>query len=132
MEYTLEEYEKKCEEIRRTNNEYLKMFEEDMSGLSAKTIRRHLNNADFFINGYLLLYEPLTIEEGLSRVGSFLDDYYLRKCAGTEGTRKEMAASIKKFYRCMKDYGKISETSFDILCDGIKEILLSKPMQESY
>ena len=131
MEYTLEEYEKKCEEIRRTNNEYLKMFEEDMSGLSVKTIRRHLNNADFFINGYLLLYEPLTIEEGLSRVGSFLDDYYLRKCAGTEGTRKEMAASIKKFYRCMKDHGKISETSFKILCDDIKEII-SHPMQESY
>ena len=43
MEYTLEEYEKKCEEI-----------------------RRHLNNADFFINGYLLLYEPLTMEEGLT------------------------------------------------------------------
>ena len=131
MEYTLEEYEKKCEEIRRTNNEYLKMFEEDMNGLSAKTIRRHLNNADFFINGYLLLYEPLTMEEGLSRVGSFLDDYFLRKCAGTEGTRKEMAASIKKFYRCMKDYGKISETSFDILCDDIKEVT-SQSIQESY
>ena len=48
MEYTLEEYEKKCGEIRRTNDEYLKMFEEYMSGLSAKTIRRHLNNADLF------------------------------------------------------------------------------------
>ena len=66
------------------------MFEEDMSRLSAKTIRRHLNNVDFFINGYLLLYEPLTIEDGLSRVWDFLDDYYLRKCAGTEGTRKEI------------------------------------------
>lgn len=131
MEYTLEEYEKKCEEIRRTNNEYLKMFEEDMSGLSAKTIRRHLNNADFFINGYLLFYEPLTIEEGPGRVWGFLDDYYLRKCAGTEGTRKEMAASIKNFYRCMKDHGKISEISFDILCDDIKEVI-SQPMQESY
>lgn len=131
MEYTLEEYEKKCEEIRRTNDEYLKMFEKYMSGLSAKTIRRHLNNADFFINGYLLLYEPLTIEEGLSGVWEFLDDYYFRKCAGTEETRKEMAISIKKFYRCMKDHGKISETYFDILCDDIKEVI-SQPMQESY
>lgn len=131
MEYTLEEYEKKCEEIRRTNDEYLKMFEEYMSGLSTKIIRRHLNNADFFINGYLLLYEPLTIEDGLSRVWDFLDDHFPRKCAGTEGTRKEMAASIKKFYRCMKDHGKISETSFDILCDDIKEVI-SQPMQESY
>ena len=131
MEYTLEEYEKKCEEVRRINDKCLKMFEEDMSRLSAKTIRRHLNIVDFFINGYLLLYEPLTIEDGLSRVWDFLDDYYLRKCAGTEGTRKEMAASIKKFYRCMKDHGKISETSFDILCDDIKEII-SRPSQERY
>ena len=85
----------------------------------------------FFINGYLLLYEPLTIEEGLSGVWEFLDDYYFRKCAGTEETRKEMAISIKKFYRCMKDHGKISETYFDILCDDIKEVI-SQPMQESY
>lgn len=131
MEDTLETYEKRCEEIRKTNNEYLKLFEEDMGGLSAKTVRRHLNNADFFINGYLLLYEPLTIEEGLSRVWGFLGDYYLRKCAATEGTQREMAASIKKFYRCMKDYGKISETSFDILCDDIKEVT-SQSIQESY
>ena len=75
--------------------------------------------------------EPLTMEEGLSSVWGFLADHYLRKCAGTEGTRKEMAASIKKFYRCMKDHGKISETSFEILCDDIKEII-SQPMQESY
>ena len=59
----------------------------------------------FFINGYLLLYEPLTMKEGLSSVWDFLDDYYLRKYTGTEGTRKEMAASIKKFYRYMKDHG---------------------------
>ena len=30
MEDTLETYEKRCEEIRNTNNEYLKLFEEDM------------------------------------------------------------------------------------------------------
>lgn len=131
MEDTLETYEKRCEEIRNTNNEYLKLFEEDMSGLSAKTIRRHLNNADFFINDYLLLYEPLTIEEGLSRVWGFLGDYYLRKCAATEGTQRERAASIKKFYQCMKDHGKISETSFEILCNDIKEVI-SQSIQESY
>ena len=121
-EYTLEEFEKKCDEIRSTNQELLRLFEADMRGLSEKTIRRHLDNADFYINGYLLLHDPLTMEKGLNSVSIFLDDYYMRKCAGTEGTRKEMAASIKKFYRCMKDHGKISEGDFEILCDDIREI----------
>ena len=58
----------------------------------------------------------------MNSVSIFLDDYYMRKCTGTEGTRKEMAASIKKFYRCMKDHGKISEEDFAILCDDIREI----------
>ena len=43
----LEMYEKKCEEIRRTNDSLLELFEKDMEGLSPKTIRRHLSNVDF-------------------------------------------------------------------------------------
>lgn len=34
----------------------------------------------------------------------------------------EMASSIKKFYRCMGDYGKITEGAFSVLCDNLKEI----------
>ena len=52
MDY--QEYENQCNEIRRQNSEYLSLFEEDMrkSSLTEKTIRRHLNNADFFINEF--------------------------------------------------------------------------------
>lgn len=121
MCFDLEENEKRCEEIREFNNQLLELFKADMEGLSSKTIRQHLENADFYINGYLLLYEPLTFEQGLSRVFGFLDDYYIRKCGATDYTLKAMAASIKKFYGCMKDHGKISETEYTTLCDEIKE-----------
>lgn len=104
-EEELNEYERKCDEIRQVNNGYLKLFEESMSGLSAKITRRHMENADFYLNDYLLLHEPLPMEEGLGRIFGFLDDYYIRKCFATEETWKEMASSIKKFYRCMRDYG---------------------------
>lgn len=122
LDEELNEYERQCDEIRKVNNGYLKWFEESMSGLSAKTIRKHMDNANFYLNNYLLLHEPLPMEEGLSRIFGFLDDYYIRKCSATKETWKEMASSIKKFYRCMRDYGKITEGSFTVLCDNLKEI----------
>ena len=56
MCFDLEENERRCEEIRKFNNQLLELFKADMEGLSSKTIRQHLENADFYINGYLLLY----------------------------------------------------------------------------
>lgn len=34
---------------------------------------------------------------------------------------KDYDGKRKEFYGCMKDYGKISETDYIILCDDIKE-----------
>ncbi|MFQ6878812.1 MAG: hypothetical protein ACLRS1_03370 [Oscillospiraceae bacterium] len=67
-EEELNEYERQRDEIRKVNNGYLKLFEKFLSGLSAKTICRHMDNADFYLNDYLLLHEPLSMEEGLSRI----------------------------------------------------------------
>ena len=57
-EYTIEKCEQKCEAIRRENEDLLKLFEEDMKDLSSKTIRKHLDNVDFYLNHYLLHDEP--------------------------------------------------------------------------
>ena len=64
----LEMYEKKCEEIRRTNDSLLELFEKDMEGLSPKTIRRHLSNVDFYINEFLLYADALPMEYGLVQI----------------------------------------------------------------
>ena len=56
----LENFEKRCDEIREENEKYLQIFKEDNRNLSPKTISRHVDNVSFYINEYLLRNEPLT------------------------------------------------------------------------
>ena len=122
--FDYEEYERECDKIRQTNEELLTLFEEELqdSGLSAKTVRRHLSNAEFYINEYLLREEPRPMEDGITELDMFLGFFFIRKCMwSTPGTIKSTAASIKKFYKCMMNHGKISKDDYVYLCDDIKE-----------
>ncbi len=122
--FDYDKYESECNKIRETNNKFLDLFKSDLisSGLSQKTIRKHLSNVDFYINVYLLREEPLTMENGISRIDMFLGFFFIRKCMwSTPGTIKRTAASIKKFYKCMADHGHIKDTHYDSLCTEIKE-----------
>lgn len=122
MDY--DEYLNKCKSIRDTNNCLLELFSSDLakSGLTNKTIDRHLSNVDFYINEYLLYADALPMESGLSMLDSFLGDFFIRKCMwSTPGNIKTTAASIKKFYKCMLDHGKILKSDYDYLCSEIKD-----------
>ena len=122
--FDYEEYERECDKIRQTNEELLALFEEELqdSGLSAKTVRRHLSNAEFYINEYLLREEPRPMEDGITELDMFLGFFFIRKCMwSTPGTIKSTAASIKKTYKCMLNHGKISKDDYAYLCDDIKE-----------
>ena len=122
--FDYEEYESGCDKIRQTNEELLALFEEELqdSGLSAKTVRRHLSNAEFYNNEYLLREEPRPMEDGITELDMFLGFFFIRKCMwSTPGTIKSTAASIKKFYKCMLNHGKISKDDYAYLCDDIKE-----------
>lgn len=122
--FDYEEYESGCDKIRQMNEELLALFEEELqdSGLSAKTVRRHLSNAEFYINEYLLREEPRPMEDGITELDMFLGFFFIRKCMwSTPGTIKSTATSIKKFYKCMLNHGKISKDDYAYLCDDIKE-----------
>ena len=100
--FDYEEYERECDKIRQTNEELLALFEEELqdSGLSAKTVRRHLSNAEFYINEYLLREEPRPMEDGITELDMFLGFFFIRKCMwSTPGTIKSTAASLKKAYK---------------------------------
>jgi hypothetical protein len=119
-----EEYEKLCKAQQEKNEEYLGIFERDLmtAGLNQKTIRRHLNNIDFYINTYLLREEPLEMAEGCSyTIDMFLGYFFIHKCMwSTPGTIKSTAASIKKYYKCMNEHGYVSKDGYKDLCEIIK------------
>ena len=122
MDY--EEYEKSCDEIRKENAALLGIFEDYLvdKGLSQKTVNRHIENVDFYINDYLLYSDALPMEDGVSRVDDFLGYFFIRKCMwSTPGTIKSTTASIKKFYKCMADNGRIPKDDYDYLCRVIKD-----------
>ena len=117
-----EEYEKKCDEIRKENKRYLDIFAEEIKGLSSKTVRAHLDNADFYINEYLLREGPLSMKEGITGIDDFLGYFFIRKCMwSTPSTIKSNAASIKKFYKCMMEHGLVQKEEYNDLCFTIKE-----------
>ena len=51
-----------------------------------------------------------TMEEGVTMLGDFLGDFFIRKCMwSTPATVKTTATSLKKFYKCMAEHGKIEK-----------------------
>ena len=126
MDY--EQYTKTCQTIQKTNNRLLQLFEEDLvkSGLKEKTINRHLSNVDFFLNEFLIRAGALPMEEGISMLDEYLGNFFIRKCMwSTPANIKTNATSIKKFYKCMLEHGKIEKEDYEILSSCIKDSMES-------
>ena len=107
-----------------TNHEYLLLFQEDLenAGLKDKTIYNHLSNVNLFINDFLIYNMDATMEEGVTMLGDFLGDFFIRKCMwSTPATVKTTAVSLKKFYKSMAEHGKIEKKDYDYVCRDIKE-----------
>ena len=88
-----------------TNHEYLLLFQEDLenAGLKQKNIYNHLSNADLSINDFSGNRMNVTMEEGVTTLGDFLGDYFIRKCMwSSPSTVKTTTASLKKFYAQFK------------------------------
>lgn len=118
------DYDKKMDETREKNAFYLEKFEDWLKGkgLSSKTINSHINNVEFYINDFVNYYEFNEMEQGCFMIDDFLGDFFIRKCMwSTPYTTKQNAASIKKFYSCMKELGYIKKESYDFLNEEIKE-----------
>lgn len=123
-EFDYEEYERQCEARRQENARYLAWFEESLkdAGLAQKTIRRHLDNVDFYLNVFLLRSEPLGMERGCFMADEFLGDFFIRKCMwSTPGSIRSTAASFKKFFKCMLEHEAIERESYDYLIETIRE-----------
>ncbi len=122
MEY--DQYKKDCEKIRKYNEQLLNEFSDWLksSGLSKKTIEKHLDNIDFYINEFLLYYDAIEAKKGFDMADSFLGDWFIRKALwATKTSIKEYAASLKKFYTFMLEKGLIKKDELFQLKQTIKE-----------
>ncbi len=117
-------YELNLKKNNKRNKKFLKIFADWLNDqkIGKKTIRKHLNNIDLYVNDYLNYYEITEMEKGVGMVYSFLNDWFIRKCLWSSVTSiKETAASIKKFYQCMSEKGYIKNEDYKFLCREIKD-----------
>ena len=80
MDY--QEFEERCESIKEKNYEYINLFQSELmqQGLSVKTINKHTDNVDFYLNDFLIWNEPRTMPERCFEIREFLGYFFVRKC----------------------------------------------------
>lgn len=117
-------YEKECKKIIEDNEKYIDCFYDylDEKGLTDRTISNHLYNVSFYLNNFLLYYEPLHMKDGCYHLDAFLGNWFIRKAMWSSvGTIKSTAASIKKFYACMLENDLIEREDYQNLVMTIKK-----------
>ena len=119
-----EKYERACKRIRKENAKLLADFEQWFSGkgLAEKTIRRHVENVEFYIDDFLLNEDAIPANEGASYISMFLGYWFIRKAMwASPSAIRENAASLKKFYTFMHEQGHIDADDLQDLKETIKE-----------
>ena len=119
-----EQYEIDCERIRESNEKLLDDFAGwlQQSGLSSKTIRKHTENVDFYINEFLLYEDAEEPQAGIGSISMFLGYWFIKKAMWASASSiKSNAASLKKFYKFLHERGMVSQEDLDLLKETIKE-----------
>lgn len=109
-----EKFEKQCDEIREINAKYIEEFVDELSkkGFVDKTIKRHYENVDFYLNTYLLREDALTMENGCKDeyLSDFFGYFFIRKCCGVHRIQLSQQWLVLKSFidSCMNriDYQK--------------------------
>ena len=117
---------KEIEQNKKENKKYLQEFKKWLKAkkLTDKTINKHINNTEFYINDFLNYYEPQKMKKGCYCLNEYFSDFFIRKCMwSTAYATKETAASLKKFYQCMYELNHIEIDDYNFLCTEIKEMM---------
>ena len=118
------DYEAECERCRKENRDLIRGFTRYLEdkGLSKKTVKKHVENMDFYINDFLLYYAPLRAAAGVNEVDEFLGSWFIRKALWASVTTvKDYMASLKHFYTYMNMIGQVSDTELAEMKREIKE-----------
>jgi len=78
------DYEEKCNRMIERNYRYLTLFFHELKSkhLSDKTIQKHINNVDLYINNYMLREDVVSMKKGCQYIylDDFLGNFFIRKC----------------------------------------------------
>jgi len=119
-----EKYEKECKRIRKENERILDEFDRWLrnANLKDKTISKHVDNIDFYINEYLLYEDAVEAKDGVNSVSMFLGYWFIKKAMWSSPEQiKSNAASLKKFYTFMLEKGMIEKDDLDGLKETIRD-----------
>lgn len=114
--------EKEIKKLKEENQKYIEIFEKYLKEkkLSEKTIKIHLENIDFYLNDFVADHYVA----GFKNAHLYLEDFYaylIQKCIwATPAEIKGVAASMKKFYKCMLENKVISKMDYSEQVDSIK------------
>ena len=116
--------ERRVERLKKENADLLTGFRAWLvaKGLTSKTVGRHVDNLEFYIDSFLAETEETAAREGADRVSYFLGYWFIRKAlwAG-ESSIRQMAAGLKKFYVYLETEGLVGTEDVQDLKDAIKE-----------
>ena len=119
----MNDYGRKIDENRKRNEKYINEFENWLieKGFVEKTIIKHVNNVDLYINEYLNYYDIIKAEDGINFIYSFLGGWFIEKCSWSSKTSlQEIATSIKKFYQYMSENNYVKVDDYKAMCNFIK------------
>ena len=111
MKDSYEKIEKACEQIRQENAILLESFVAMLQGqrLAPRTIGKHRENVDFFINEFLVYESPQRPGQGIGEVSEYLGDWFIRKAMwSTPRSIKANATSLYKFYAFLAASDKVT------------------------
>ena len=121
-----DQYEKDCKHIRKENKKLLADFEKELnkSKNSSKTIKKHVMNIDMYLNNFLLYYDAKSATGGITEIGDYLGDFFIRKCMWSSPEQtKQNATSFRKFYTYMNSVGKVTDEELKQMQFEIKTFL---------
>ena len=118
------EWEEGVEKIKQSNSQLLAEFKTwlENKNLTAKTVKIHVGNVDFFVNHFLLRYDLKVPQDSVFEVRSYLGDFFIRKVSwASRNSIKENIISFKKFYTFLNETNRTSSKDLNILNEIIKE-----------
>ncbi len=115
--------EKLTNEQVKQNNQLLNEFEQYLYSqhLVKKTVAKHRDNIEFYINTYLLHDEIEKPEDNLNSIDMYFDYFLPNKTTfGSVSDTKSSIGSLKKFYKYLLELNRISKEDYNEMLQLIK------------